>query len=70
MTAYTLPHVPTVDQVGVEARAAKFTKRSIKTTAKKQALENHPLNGLLVARQAAFVESGGGVHDGRDGPPR
>lgn len=38
MTAYILPHVPTIDQVGVEARAAKFTKRSIKNDAKKQAL--------------------------------
>jgi len=35
---YVLPAVPTVDQVGVEARAASFTKRSIKADAKRAAL--------------------------------
>ena len=35
---YQLPRVPTIDQVQIEARAASFTKRSIKKSAKKQAL--------------------------------
>lgn len=37
--SYTLPHVPTVDQVQVEARAASFTTRSIKNAAKRAALD-------------------------------
>lgn len=36
---YRLPVIPTVDQVQVEARAASFTKRSIKKSAKRSALE-------------------------------
>lgn len=36
---YQLPAVPTIDQVQVEARAASFTKRSIKKSAKRAALE-------------------------------
>ncbi|MCB9899304.1 MAG: deoxyribose-phosphate aldolase [Planctomycetes bacterium] len=36
--SYVLPPVPSVDQVAVEQRAAAFTKRSIKTSAKKAAL--------------------------------
>jgi deoxyribose-phosphate aldolase len=39
MAQYQLPRVPTVDQVAIEARAASFTKRSIKKTAKQQALD-------------------------------
>lgn len=38
MVSYRLPAVPTVDQVQVEARAASFTKRSIKKSAKRAAL--------------------------------
>jgi deoxyribose-phosphate aldolase len=39
MGGYTPGHIPTVDQIAAEARAASFTKRSIKKTAKKQVLE-------------------------------
>jgi deoxyribose-phosphate aldolase len=39
MADYTLGYIPTVDQVAAEARAASFTKRSIKKTAKRQVLE-------------------------------
>jgi deoxyribose-phosphate aldolase len=38
MSSYRLPPVPTVDAVGAETRAAEFTTRSIKTSAKQQAL--------------------------------
>ena len=37
--SYTLPAVPTIDQIQTEARAASFTKRSIKKDAKKQVLK-------------------------------
>lgn len=36
--SYSLPATPTVDQIQTEARAASFTKRSIKKAAKKAAL--------------------------------
>lgn len=36
---YVLPPVPAVDQVGVEQRAATFTRRSIKSTSKRAALQ-------------------------------
>lgn len=36
--AYLLPAVPTVDQIQAESRAASFTKRSIKKSAKRQVL--------------------------------
>lgn len=36
---YRMPTIPTVDQIAAEARAASFTKRSIKREAKRQALE-------------------------------
>ncbi|MCB9641292.1 MAG: deoxyribose-phosphate aldolase [Myxococcales bacterium] len=39
MQSYRLPKIPTVDQVQVEARAASFTKRSIKKETKRAALE-------------------------------
>lgn len=39
MGDYSPGYIPTVDQIAVEARAASFTKRSIKKTAKRQALE-------------------------------
>jgi len=39
MSPYTPPREPAVDQVGAEARAAAFTKRSIKTSAKRAALD-------------------------------
>lgn len=39
MSDYQIPHVPAVDQVGVEERASRFSKRSIKTTAKSAGLE-------------------------------
>lgn len=35
---YTLPPVPTIDQVAIEARAKSFTRRSIKKDAKRAAL--------------------------------
>ena len=35
---YVLPPVPSVDQVGIEARARAFTTRSVKTSAKRSAL--------------------------------
>ncbi|MAB81031.1 MAG: deoxyribose-phosphate aldolase [Planctomycetes bacterium] len=38
MCPYVLPPVPSVDQVQAELRASSFRKRSIKTSAKKQAL--------------------------------
>lgn len=37
--AYQLPRCPTVDQVQIEARAASFTKRSIKKSSKREALK-------------------------------
>lgn len=39
MAVYTPGYVPTVDQIAAEARAASFTKRSVKKAAKKQVLE-------------------------------
>ena len=36
---YTLPFVPTIDQIKTEARAIKFTTRSIKHDAKRTALD-------------------------------
>ena len=39
MASYTLPLVPTVDAVALENRAKSFTKRSIKTEAKRAALD-------------------------------
>ncbi len=39
MGDYSPGYIPTVDQIAVEARAASFTKRSIKKSAKRQALE-------------------------------
>jgi deoxyribose-phosphate aldolase len=39
VTDYTLPQVPSVDQVGIEERAAKFDKRSIKTDSKVEGLK-------------------------------
>jgi deoxyribose-phosphate aldolase len=39
MTDYSLPQAPTVDQVGVEERAAKFQQRSIKTDSKVEGLK-------------------------------
>ncbi|HUF07792.1 MAG TPA: deoxyribose-phosphate aldolase [Rhodothermales bacterium] len=39
MGTYTPGHIPTVDQIAAEARAASFTKRSIKKSSKKQVLE-------------------------------
>lgn len=38
-TSWQVPHVSSVDKVGVEARAAAFTKRSIKHDAKRAGLE-------------------------------
>ena len=39
MSSYTPPRVPSVDQVATDERAARFTKRSIKTTAKLAGLQ-------------------------------
>lgn len=39
MTDYSLPQVPTVDQVGIEERAEKFWNRSIKTDSKIEGLK-------------------------------
>ncbi|MEM1348268.1 MAG: deoxyribose-phosphate aldolase, partial [Myxococcota bacterium] len=39
MPEYEIPRVPAVDQVGVEERAAHFSTRSIKATAKAAGLE-------------------------------
>lgn len=36
---YTLPFVPTIDQIKIEARAIQFTTRSIKNSAKRTALD-------------------------------
>jgi deoxyribose-phosphate aldolase len=40
MHGYELPPVPTIDAVALEARAASFTRRSVKSTAKRAALEH------------------------------
>jgi deoxyribose-phosphate aldolase len=39
MAGYTPGFIPTVDQIAAEARAASFTKRSIKKASKRQVLE-------------------------------
>lgn len=39
MTEYSLPQVPSVDQVGVEERATRFQQRSIKTDSKVRGLK-------------------------------
>lgn len=53
-----LPHSPTVDKVMLEARAASFTKRSIKTSAK--------LHGLLLAMSMIDLTT----LEGKDSPEK